>query len=50
LAELYPGWTKRSCPTTKAMVNQGMRAQKGAMIAPEVLLINGPSYAVRGRP
>lgn len=44
LAELYPGWTLVSCPTTKAMVNQGQRGGKGSTMAPEVLLINGPSY------
>jgi DNA adenine methylase len=42
LAELYPApaWSKVSCPTTKAMVNQG-----GAVMAPEVLLVNGPSLS-----
>lgn len=47
LADLYPrisGWTKRHLLATKAMVNQGMRDAKGATAAPEVLLINGPSY------
>lgn len=43
LSELYPGWTKRRLKATKAMVNQGMRDKKGAVEAPEVLLINGPS-------
>lgn len=44
LAAMYPGWTKVHCPTTKALVNQGRRDGRGATIAPEVLLINGPSY------
>lgn len=46
LAELYPPdrWTKVSCHMTKALVNQGMRDKSGATVAPEVLLINGPSY------
>lgn len=44
LAALYPGWTKVMTPTTKALVNQGARDKSGATIAPEVLLINGPSY------
>lgn len=48
LAELYPGWTLVKCPTAKAMVNQGMRDQKGKTEAPEVLLINGPSYTSGG--
>jgi DNA adenine methylase len=45
LASLYPGWTVRRCPTVKALVNQGMRDRGGAVEAPEVLLINGPSLA-----
>lgn len=44
LSEMYPGWTQVDCPTTKAMVNQGKRDSGGAVKAPEVLLINGPSY------
>lgn len=47
LALLYPGWTHRAVHQTKALVNQGMRNQKGGTVAPEVLLINGPS--VEGR-
>lgn len=43
LAALYPGWTIVHCPTTKALVNQGMRDKEGGTVAPEVLLINGPS-------
>lgn len=45
LAELYPAprWTVVRCHTVKAMVNQGMRDKTGSTIAPEVLLINGPS-------
>lgn len=42
---LYPGWTKRRLNATKAMVNQGRRDKGGAVKAPEVLLINGPSLA-----
>lgn len=44
LDALYPGWTKVHCPTTKALVQQGRRDKTGSVIAPEVLLINGPSY------
>lgn len=44
LAELYQGWTKRRLKATKAMVNQGTRDKGGAVEAPEVLIINGPSY------
>ena len=45
LRVLYPGWTLRDTPTTKAKVNQGMYHQKGGVEAPEVLLMNGPSLA-----
>lgn len=44
LAGLYPEWTVRRLKATKAMVNQGMRDKGGAVEAPEVLIINGPSY------
>lgn len=40
LAELYPGWTKINCPTTKAMVSQGKRDAGHDVKAPEVLLVN----------
>lgn len=45
LDALYPKWTKRHIKATKAMVNQGMRDSSGVTKAPEVLLINGPSYS-----
>lgn len=48
LDDLYPrsmGWTKRRLKATKALVNQGMRDKGGAVDAPEVLLVNGPSLA-----
>lgn len=41
---IYDGWTKRHLSATKAMVNQGMRDKGGAVKAPEILLINGPSF------
>lgn len=44
LAKLFPGWTIRRLKATKAMANQGQH-QQGAVEAPEVLLINGLSYA-----
>lgn len=45
LDRLYAGWTKRSVAITKALVNQGKRDVEGEVVkAPEVLLINGPSY------
>ena len=47
LAALYPApkWTKREVFTTKALVSQGKRDSTHSAVAPEVLLINGPSYA-----
>lgn len=43
LAELYPGWTKRTFDVSKAMACQGKRDKKNDVRATEVLLINGPS-------
>lgn len=43
LDELYPGWTKVFCTTNKALAAQNKRGSVRAK-APEVLLINGPSY------
>lgn len=48
LAALYPGWTVVECPTTKAMVCGNGRG-KGAVVAPEVLLVNGPSHTAHKR-
>lgn len=42
LAGLYPGWSVRSLDMAKSMVNSGMRDQKGATRAPEILVVNGP--------
>jgi DNA adenine methylase len=47
LEAMYPPdrWTKVDCTMTKALVNQGMRDANGESAkAPEVLLINGPSF------
>jgi DNA adenine methylase len=44
LADLYPGWTKRECTMTKSLVSQGRRDAENSVEAPEVLLINGPSF------
>jgi DNA adenine methylase len=44
LAELYPGWTVRPLKATKGLVQGGRRDQRGAVAAPEVLLLNGPSF------
>lgn len=43
LAAMYPGWTKRECTINKGIHNAGKRGGSGRA-APEVLLINGPSY------
>lgn len=41
---LYADWTFVECHTTKALVSSGQRDQRGkAEVAPEVLIINGPS-------
>jgi DNA adenine methylase len=46
LAQMYPGWTVVPCTMTRAMASQGQRGERGRIaVAPEVLLINGPSYA-----
>lgn len=41
---LYPTWTHRDCTRSKGLHNAGKRGQEGTE-APEVLIINGPSYA-----
>lgn len=41
LAELYPGWNVLEVPKTKALVSAGRRDGDGAVVAPEVLLVNG---------
>lgn len=45
LHELYDGWTFRDCAMNKALHVQNKRGAEKS-IAPEVLIINGPSYAV----
>lgn len=45
LHDMYAGWQVQKLSVTKSLVNQGMRDQSGATKAPEVLLINGPSYS-----
>ncbi len=51
LAAMYPGWTVRDVSITKSIVNQGRRDGNGATVAPEVLLLNGPSFvAAASRP
>lgn len=50
LAALYPRWTRVECPTTKALVSSGRRDAGNNVIAPEVLLINGPSYTTKAQP
>jgi len=41
---LYDGWTKVSLSASKKMVNSIRRASGDQVAAPEILLINGPSY------
>lgn len=50
LADWYAGWTTVRLKATKALVNQGARDEKVATEAPEVLLINGPSYTESREP
>lgn len=45
LDELYAGWTRREFTQAKMMAAQNKRGQNSITEAPEVLLINGPSYA-----
>jgi DNA adenine methylase len=40
LDELYKDWAKIPLKATKALANQGMRDKAGAVVAPEVLLVN----------
>jgi DNA adenine methylase len=44
LAELYPGWTRRTFNVSKSMANANGRGKSEARAA-EVLLINGPSLS-----
>lgn len=46
LRRLYRGWTFVPIAATKQMVNQGRKGAKISTVAPEVLIINGPSLAV----
>lgn len=47
LGQLYPGWTIRKIDATKNLAQQNKRGSKKC-VAPEVLLINGPSFAAGG--
>jgi DNA adenine methylase len=42
--QLYRGWTVRECTMNKGIYNAGKRGGTGKA-APELLIINGPSYA-----
>jgi len=47
IRELYDGWTAVECPTTKSLVNQGLRMkgrESNPEKAPEVLIVNGPGF------
>jgi DNA adenine methylase len=46
---LYRGWTFIDCSMTKSLVNQGARSKEGAVKAPEVLIVNGPSLTDGGK-
>lgn len=49
LAAMYPGWTVVDCTMTKSLVSQNKRDANNNTVAPEVLLINGPSYTGGGK-
>lgn len=42
--DLYKGWTFVECPVVKNMHNAGKRGEGKKKMAPEVLIINGPSF------
>lgn len=46
--ELYRGWTFVDCMMSKSLANEGLRDRSGVTRAPEVLIINGPSYTDGG--
>lgn len=48
LRQLYRGWTVREMSRAKNLSVQARR-QSAAAVAPEVLLINGPSFATNGQ-
>lgn len=43
--DLYDGWTFRAVKRAKNLANQNRRGGSGPADAPEVLILNGPSYA-----
>ena len=45
LQSLYRSWTFVDCARTKSLVSQGRRGKENDTVAPEVLIINGPSMA-----
>lgn len=45
LRQLYPGFTIRNLTMHKNIAAQNRRGMEGTVQAPEVLIINGPSYA-----
>jgi DNA adenine methylase len=45
LRDLYRGWTFRDVAINKNIAAQNRRGMEGGTKAPEVLIINGPSYA-----
>lgn len=45
IRDLYPGWTVVSCPVHKQLAAQNARGARSKTLAPEILLLNGPSFA-----
>lgn len=50
LDDLYSGWTKRHIKASKAIANVAKRDKGGSTDAPEVLLVNGPSFGAKAGP
>jgi DNA adenine methylase len=44
MRELYDGWTVIECPTHKHLAAQNTRGSRSRTVAPEILLLNGPSF------
>lgn len=44
IRDWYDGWTFLELNATKGLVNQGARGTAGVVKAPEILIINGPSW------
>lgn len=48
--ELYRGWTFVDCSMLKNLAAQNARGSNSKSVAPEVLIVNGPSFTAKGTP